>query len=97
MTLGEFQRLIADTYLAKDTARGLFPTFAWLVEEVGELASALRTRDPGELRHELADCLAWLASVASIVGVDLEDAAGRYSGGCPRCEHSPCVCADATH
>ena len=97
MTLGEFQRLIADTYLGKDSARGLFPTFAWLVEEVGELASALRTGSAEELRHEVADCLAWLASVASIVGVDLEDAAGRYAAGCPRCERSPCVCVDAKH
>jgi NTP pyrophosphatase (non-canonical NTP hydrolase) len=97
MTLREFQRLIEDTYLDKDSARGLFPTFAWLVEEVGELASALRTGSAEELRHEVADCLAWLASVASIAGVDLEDAAGCYSAGCPRCERSPCVCVDAKH
>ncbi len=97
MTISEFQRTIGETYLAKDSARGLFPSYAWLVEEIGELAGALRHGRPEELRHEFADCLAWLASLANMAGVDLEEAAGRYAGACPRCGHCPCSCVDASH
>ena len=38
------------------------------------------------------DALAWLASLASLVGVSLEDAAARYANGCPRCGDKPCAC-----
>jgi NTP pyrophosphatase (non-canonical NTP hydrolase) len=67
-------------------------TFRWFVEEVGEVAKALRDRDPAELTHELGDALAWLVSVANVVGVDLEQAADRFAKGCPRCGASPCAC-----
>lgn len=97
MTLREFQASIGATYLAKDSARGLFESFAWLSEEVGELAGALRSGDAAELRHEFADCLAWLASLANMVGVDLEAAVVRYAEGCPRCGGQPCVCVDSEH
>jgi NTP pyrophosphatase (non-canonical NTP hydrolase) len=66
-----------------------------MVEEVGELAKALRERDPAELRHEVGDVLAWLTSVANVCGVDLEDAAARYANGCPACGRSPCTCPPA--
>ena len=97
MTLEEFQRIIGETYLAKDSERGLFESFGWLVEEVGELSGALRRGDPRELRHEFADCLAWLASLANMAGVDLEEAVTRYAQGCPRCDRCPCVCDDREH
>lgn len=92
MELGEFQRLLRNTFLARDTARGVDGTFRWLVEEVGELARALRDRNRAALVHEVGDVLAWLASVASLVGVDLEEAARRYAAGCPRCGSTPCGC-----
>jgi NTP pyrophosphatase (non-canonical NTP hydrolase) len=98
MELAEFQRAIRETYLARDRARGVDGTFRWMVEEVGELAKALRGRpggvgpDAGDLAHEAADVLAWLASVANLVGVDLEAAAARYAHGCPRCRAAPCTC-----
>ena len=63
-----------------------------MVEEVGELAKALRNADPNELTHEVGDVVAWLTSVANLAGVDLEAAAGRYAKGCPRCENIPCTC-----
>jgi NTP pyrophosphatase (non-canonical NTP hydrolase) len=95
--LSEFQRAIRATYLDRDRARGVDGTFRWMVEEVGELAKALRGhggagRDAGELAHEAADVLAWLASVANLVDVDLEAAARRYADGCPRCGGAPCGC-----
>jgi NTP pyrophosphatase (non-canonical NTP hydrolase) len=64
-----------------------------MTEEVGELAKALRRNDPDELRLEFSDVLAWLASLANLTGVDLEEAAARYADGCPKCGASPCACA----
>jgi NTP pyrophosphatase (non-canonical NTP hydrolase) len=95
MELSEFQDVIRRTYLERDTARGVDGTFRWMVEEVGELARALRARDPEELRHEVGDVVAWLASVANVCGVDLDAAAGRYANGCPACAHLPCTCPPA--
>lgn len=94
MKLGEFQRLIEVIYLEKDRARGSAATFQWLVEEVGELAQALRRRphDRAALASEFADVLAWLSTLASIHGVELEEAAGKYARGCPKCGRTPCVC-----
>ena len=43
--------------------------------------------------HEVGDVLAWLASLAAQLGIDLDEAAGRYAHGCPRCGRSPCTCA----
>ena len=65
----------------------------WFCEEVGELTRALRRDTREELEGEFADVLAWLASLASIAGIDLEEAARKkYERGCPRCEATPCAC-----
>lgn len=97
MTMREFQDRIGATYLQKDSDRGLFESYAWLVEEIGELAGALRHGRAEDLTHEFSDCLAWLASLANMAGVDLEEAARRYRDGCPRCDSSPCACDDSAH
>jgi NTP pyrophosphatase (non-canonical NTP hydrolase) len=96
MRLREFQAVIDETYGEKDRARGLASTFLWFSEEVGELARALNGRTSREnLELEIADTLAWLTTLASIAGVDLEAvAAARYGKGCPRCESKPCRCAE---
>ncbi|MGD8238537.1 MAG: MazG nucleotide pyrophosphohydrolase domain-containing protein [Armatimonadota bacterium] len=94
MTVADFQRLIEDIYFARDSARGLHPTFAWLVEEVGELARAIRRGDPENMREEFADVFAWLATTASIAGVDLQEAAAKYRHGCPKCHGVPCECPE---
>jgi len=93
MTLSEFQEQIARTYGARDRARGLDGTFRWLVEEVGELARALREGDHDRLHEEIGDVLAWTVSVASLCGVDVALAAGRYAAGCPKCARTPCACS----
>jgi len=94
MTVSEFQRHIEAIYFARDSGRGLAPTFMWFVEEVGELSRALARGTPQELAGEFADCAAWLATLASIAGVDLEAAvAAKYGAGCPKCGHTPCSCA----
>ena len=96
MRIHEFQKLIEDIYFQRDSSRGVERTFAWFVEEVGELSKALmRRRDPSgrELREELADVLAWLSTLASLEGISLEDAAlEKYGKGCPRCGGTPCRC-----
>ena len=92
MHLAEFQEAVGRTYLDRDRTRGVDGTFRWLVEEVGELARSLRHDDPSARRHEVGDVLAWLASVANLIGIDLEDAASRYANGCPRCGSTPCAC-----
>ena len=47
-TLAEVQRVIRDTFDAKDRQRGVEGTFMWFMEEVGELATALRGLFAGE-------------------------------------------------
>jgi len=41
---------------------------------------------------ELADVLAWLASIADQLGLSLDEASRRYAEGCPRCAQRPCGC-----
>ena len=91
----EFQEQIEKIYGERDRARGAQGCFLWLVEEVGELARAITNDDPDRTAEagEFADCLAWLATLASIRGIDLADAAwGKYRDGCPRCAALPCAC-----
>ncbi len=91
--LGDFQQLIRDMYLEKDVARGVDGTFMWLMEEVGELAGALRHGSLEDKMEEFADVLAWLTTIANVVGVDLSQAVSRkYGSGCPGCGHLVCRC-----
>lgn len=92
MDLANFQDLMRRTYLDRDERRGRDATFRRLVEEVGELARALRREDPTARTEELSDVMAWLASLANQAGVDLEEAAARYADGCPKCGRIPCEC-----
>ncbi|MGV3758503.1 MAG: MazG nucleotide pyrophosphohydrolase domain-containing protein [Actinomycetota bacterium] len=92
MELADLQQLMADTYGEQDRERGLAATVAWLTEELGELAQAVRKGTPEEQLHELGDVLAWLASLADQLGLSLEDAAARYASGCPKCGGIPCTC-----
>jgi len=92
MRVSEFQRQIERIYYEKDRGRGLEGSFRWFVEEVGELARATRTGEQERLAEEFADCLAWLNTLASICGVELEEAIGKYAAGCPKCKGTPCGC-----
>ena len=94
MKIAEFQKKIEDIYYRRDAARGLAGTHMWFCEEVGELTRALRRGEREELEGEFADVLAWLSTLASMSGVDLETAAKKkYERGCPRCHAAPCACA----
>ena len=92
MEIDAFQTLMAETYGGRDRARGMASSVAWLVEEVGELAQAVRKGSRDEQLHELGDVLAWLASIADQLGLSLDEAAARYAGGCPSCGAQPCAC-----
>jgi NTP pyrophosphatase (non-canonical NTP hydrolase) len=96
LSLAQLQQLIRETYDAKDRRRGVEGTFMWFMEEVGELAAALRSGTAQEQSLEFADVLAWLATLANIAGIDLEAAVqSKYGDGCPGCRQSPCVCNQA--
>jgi NTP pyrophosphatase (non-canonical NTP hydrolase) len=96
LTLPELQKLIRETFGAKDVSRGVEGTFMWFMEEVGELATALRSGSPADQAQEFADVLAWLATLANMANVDLSQAvAAKYGAGCPGCGQSPCRCARA--
>lgn len=96
VTLGDFQQLIRRMYFEKDRQRGVEGTFMWLMEEIGELSTALRSGTPEELALEFADVLAWLATIANVAGVDLSAAvAKKYGAGCPGCRQFVCTCDDA--
>ncbi|HVV98961.1 MAG TPA: MazG nucleotide pyrophosphohydrolase domain-containing protein [Planctomycetaceae bacterium] len=92
-SLADLQALIEKMYTAKDQARGVEGTFMWLMEEVGELAAALREGSKEELAAEFADVLAWLATIANVAGIDLQQAVlDKYGNGCPGCGEFICVC-----
>jgi NTP pyrophosphatase (non-canonical NTP hydrolase) len=94
MTLGQLQDRIRELYGEKDSRRGVEGTFMWFLEEVGELAGALRGGTHEDRTLEFADVLAWLATLANGVGVDLDEAIERkYGTGCPGCRQVPCACA----
>lgn len=96
ITLGDFQQLIRRMYIEKDIARGIDGTFMWLMEEVGELAAALRNGSHEERTLEFADVLAWLTTIANVAGVDLTEAVMRkYGSGCPGCGRFICTCPNA--
>lgn len=94
MELSELQAHMEQLYGARDRARGVPATVAWLAEELGELAQAARKGTVAQQRHELGDVLAWLASLANQLGVSLDQAVERYRQGCPRCARNPCGCPD---
>lgn len=88
LTVRELQQLIRDRYHSTDAERGTPGTFMWLIEEVGELATALHECAPersptsaqrANLAEEFADVLAWLVTLANVNGVDLDDALTKYT------------------
>ncbi len=96
MDIKEFQNLMRKLYYSKDSKRGVFKTYLWLIEEVGELAEAIRKGNKEDVASEMADVIAWLSSLANLLEVDLNDAIlKKYGKGvCPRCLNIPCKCKE---
>ncbi len=72
MEIREAQELIRRLYYERDSSRGVFATFTWLVEEVGEVADGLLKMDRASLEEEIADVFAWLLSLANLLDIDVE-------------------------
>lgn len=80
-------------YFHRDSKRGIAGTYDWLCDELRELRDALEAGEREALENEFADVIAWLASLANVVNIDLEKAAlNKYENKCPKCGHSPCQC-----
>ncbi len=79
MEISAFQQMIDKRYGQRDRQRGTPATFMWLIEEVGELATALAGDDAANKEEEFADVLAWLCTLANINDVDLEKAIAKYT------------------
>ncbi|MCA9132358.1 MAG: nucleotide pyrophosphohydrolase [Planctomycetales bacterium] len=93
VSLTDFQAKIRAMYYEKDLQRGIDGTFMWLMEEVGELATALRQGTQQDKSEEFADVIAWLATIANVAGVDLGQAIQqKYGTGCPGCGRWVCSC-----
>jgi NTP pyrophosphatase (non-canonical NTP hydrolase) len=91
--ISEFQKMMRQLYFERDSERGVKGTLDWLEEEVDELIEALEEGDMKAAEKEFADVLAWLASLANVVDIDLEKAAlSKYPNKCPKCGLSPCSC-----
>ena len=78
MEISAFQELMQELYGQADQERGIPATVAWLCEEVGELAQAVRKGPPEQQLHEFGDVIAWVASLANQMGISLAEAADRY-------------------
>ncbi len=93
MHINEFQNVMRQIYFHRDSERGKYGTLDWLADEVEELRESLNEKDTKAIENEFADVLAWLASLANVVNIDLEKAAlSKYDKRCPKCGLSPCEC-----
>jgi NTP pyrophosphatase (non-canonical NTP hydrolase) len=93
MEIREFQRMIERIYINRDIERGKEKTMLWIVEEIGELAEAVRKEDIDGIGEEMADIFAWLVSLANLYGIDLQNEVDKkYPGYCTRCGKAVCEC-----
>jgi|SaaInlStandDraft_1057018.scaffolds.fasta_scaffold32276_4 NTP pyrophosphatase (non-canonical NTP hydrolase) len=92
MKISKAQEIIHQAYGEKDRKRGTPGTFMYLVEEVGELSTALREEGKEERASELADVFAWTLSVAALEGIDLEKSFLEKYKVCSGCGKAVCSC-----
>lgn len=80
-------------YFLKDNEKGKAKTMLKLVEEIGELSEAVLLNDLSKISEEIADVLAWTASLANLYNIDLERVVyNKYKKKCPKCGNSHCTC-----
>lgn len=93
VSIREFQKMMCTLYFIRDQKRGAQDTINWLKDELEELDEALKGGNNEAIEGEFADVLAWLASLANISNVDLEEVVlKKYNYLCPKCNKSPCSC-----
>lgn len=68
------QQDLAERFLDGDRASGSTFLMMVLMEEVGELAEAVRRGEQDEARKEVADVAFMALSIANVLGVDVEEA-----------------------
>ena len=104
-SLGSWQRMFSEVYPVQQTEAAA-PVFARLMEELGELAEALRVfkYKPGYFLSEAADTFAWLMHIQNLVdtrnrasgtdrGKALEEALwDMYPDRCTACGEDICRC-----
>jgi NTP pyrophosphatase (non-canonical NTP hydrolase) len=73
MHIREFQEMMRHLYFHRDSERGVKGTYEWLADELKELGEALKGKNKETTEKEFADVIAWLASLANITGIDLEE------------------------
>jgi NTP pyrophosphatase (non-canonical NTP hydrolase) len=95
LNIKEFQEKMREIYFEKDYKRGINETFKLLVKEVNELSEGILKKDIENIKSEVADVLAWLASLCNLLNIDLEEAAlFKYNDKCPKCGFKPCLCEE---
>ena len=93
MHIHEFQDMMHKIYFHRDSKRGAKGTYDWLVDEVNELGTAMKEDNVKALKDEFADVLAWLASLANVLDINLEKATlTKYNNKCPKCHQAKCEC-----
>ena len=93
MRIKEFQEMMKRLYFHRDSERGVEGTYKWLADELVELGEALTGSDKAATEKEFADVIAWLASLANITGIDLENTVNKkYNWKCPKRKKLPCQC-----
>jgi NTP pyrophosphatase (non-canonical NTP hydrolase) len=93
MHIHEFQEMMQRLHFHRDSERGVKGIYEWLADELGELREALKGSNKEATKSEFADVIAWLASLANIIGIDLERTTiNKYSYKCPKCQKLPCQC-----
>jgi len=80
-------------YYDRDSSCDFSIVILKLLEEIGEFSDAIVRGDIAKQSEELADVLAWLLSIANLLGIDAEAAfASKYPDYCIKCGSSPCSC-----
>lgn len=91
MEIRELQKMISEIYIHRDVQRGVERTMLWVVEEVGELAEAVRKGE--NVGEEIADVIAWIVSLANLLEIDVErEILKKYPMSCGKCGKKPCEC-----
>jgi len=96
MHIHKFQDMMHRIYFHRDSKRGAKGTYEWLLDEVKELGAAMKKDNTKALKDEFADVLAWLASLANVLEINLEKATlTKYDDKCPKCHQPKCECTSS--
>jgi len=78
MNVKELQEIVKQRYYETDSKRGIYHTFLWFNEEVGELSSAIASGDKENAKEELGDVFMWLLTLSNLLDIDMEEALEQF-------------------